>query len=1238
MYIQNNILGINFLNNDKKNIKILEKSLGKLSSGRRINTAADDAAGLSISEKMWGQIRGLKMAKRNALDAYSMMETRDGALDEVQNMLQRMRELTVQSLNETLTDEDRGKLQTEFRALQISISKISKESQWNTKSLFELHESSFCSFEGNQRFNQIIKISEGFNNDLEISADGNITNIFLEGGYYTIGEIADIIDDKLIEKNPNLIINLTEENGISIQSENSSNIDYIKGGLSFLFYDYHMGTPPGMVIGVTEFIKGGRLNIIPGNNDKLNFYIGADRGCTISFLPKSGGYSIDELIDTINVQLKTKGENDVKAIKYLDKYIALYSSKYAITGLSGNMIKIDGITSVLYDNAKYGYISKSQGYVVGRKDLKNGIEVKKGINDTLRLKADDEVGFNVINLLDEEENSKIYTSDGIIKRINDEAERQGIGIIADGVSFGEGKINLRIQSNYFGGKSKVVLDPYSSAYNDLFVGENRYRLNPIENFGKVTQATIEGKYVINKITEIKKDYNDTLKLTVDGKTETIKLKERSYNSDELISEINFELKERELNAAAKLMGPTEDDKYAIFINNSEIGEGEISISEDSNGFEYLFCKSYFDILENKDGETKIVEGEEGIVGPIEVIETPAVLTGRADLKNGVNIDNTNDKLSFNMSGEDMEIVLDHGSFNARELSFMINDKLRGKNIDVGLKENSGYGTNLVFTTVNKGNGQYFRNIGGSAYSTVLAKTVYSKPANSDSGVTANYSIIGRTDIGNDFVIDDLNNLLSFVYTDGNKDENNEYKLDIELEKKTYTDTNINDLVSELNNKIKDKLREKGLSDDKISADLVNSKIRLNIKEPGADYKLNKFSGGFYDMVFEKEVISKLQPYSYSGYSNSKDEQITYVVGRENLNKEITIHPYINDVLIFDFHHNSRTETFKLHIDPGKYTSSGAVAAEIQSKLNKELLERGYESNSIKVQIGGVDSGTAIDDENKLVIKYESKDGINDNGSYIIDGVRGSAAYTVFYRAQGEPSPTHAVGVVDLSKGADIKSEINDTFIMDINGETKTIILEEKKYSSEELLNAINKELEEKSTNITASYYDGRLKLSFNEVGGNTIDGIRGNARGTLFFNVGGREFDKPEYFQIGANSGDTLIFDKLRISTELMRINTITIHKSSYANKALKRIDNAMDYLSGERGRIGAVQNRLFSVIHNNENYEENLTAANSRIKDVDMAREILEYTKQMILKQALQNMFIKINHYPEEVLKLLDW
>jgi flagellin len=110
----------------------LSKSLERLSSGLRINRAGDDAAGLAISEKMRAQIRGMKQAIRNAQDGISVIQTAEGALTEVHNMLNRMRELTVQAGNSTLTDGDKDKLHAEFELLSAEITRIAETTEFNT--------------------------------------------------------------------------------------------------------------------------------------------------------------------------------------------------------------------------------------------------------------------------------------------------------------------------------------------------------------------------------------------------------------------------------------------------------------------------------------------------------------------------------------------------------------------------------------------------------------------------------------------------------------------------------------------------------------------------------------------------------------------------------------------------------------------------------------------------------------------------------------------------------------------------------------------------------------------------------------------------------------------------------------------------------------------------------------------------------------------------------------------------
>lgn len=114
-----------------------EKSMEKLSSGLRINRAGDDAAGLAISEKMRGQIRGLEQASRNSQDGISMIQTAEGALNESHSILQRMRELAVQSSNDTNTATDRGELQKEVDELSKELSRIGETTEFNTKSLID---------------------------------------------------------------------------------------------------------------------------------------------------------------------------------------------------------------------------------------------------------------------------------------------------------------------------------------------------------------------------------------------------------------------------------------------------------------------------------------------------------------------------------------------------------------------------------------------------------------------------------------------------------------------------------------------------------------------------------------------------------------------------------------------------------------------------------------------------------------------------------------------------------------------------------------------------------------------------------------------------------------------------------------------------------------------------------------------------------------------------------------------
>lgn len=168
MIVQHNMTAYNTNRNLGISTGNVAKISEKLASGYRINRAGDDAAGLSISEKMRGQIRGLEQASTNAQDGISLIQTAEGALNEVQACIQRMRELTVQAANDTNVSADRYSISKEVAALASEIDRIASQTEFNTMKLLN------GSFTGKQ-------FQVGANSDQKIAvAIGNITSAALK--------------------------------------------------------------------------------------------------------------------------------------------------------------------------------------------------------------------------------------------------------------------------------------------------------------------------------------------------------------------------------------------------------------------------------------------------------------------------------------------------------------------------------------------------------------------------------------------------------------------------------------------------------------------------------------------------------------------------------------------------------------------------------------------------------------------------------------------------------------------------------------------------------------------------------------------------------------------------------------------------------------------------------------------------------------------------------------------------
>lgn len=264
------------------------------------------------------------------------------------------------------------------------------------------------------------------------------------------------------------------------------------------------------------------------------------------------------------------------------------------------------------------------------------------------------------------------------------------------------------------------------------------------------------------------------------------------------------------------------------------------------------------------------------------------------------------------------------------------------------------------------------------------------------------------------------------------------------------------------------------------------------------------------------------------------------------------------------------------------------------------------------------------------------------GTYKLDGVSGSAAYTVFYKTSGLPKPASVTGSKDISQGVEITDK-NNTFGFTVDGMDYDFTIPEGKYTADDFANLLTTMFAAGDDNgnipkVEARIENGNLKIEYATFGAHEITGIRGTAKDDIFFAKAKREYQDPMRLQIGANAGQELALHKIALSTSLLKIDTISVTKHSYGQFALKHLDYAINYINHQRSDYGAKQNRLEHAEQVAAIEGENLQAAESKIRDTDMAAEITKLAKENIISQAAQAMLAQTKGmYGEGVLQLLS-
>lgn len=421
---------------------------------------------------------------------------------------------------------------------------------------------------------------------------------------------------------------------------------------------------------------------------------------------------------------------------------------------------------------------------------------------------------------------------------------------------------------------------------------------------------------------------------------------------------------------------------------------------------------------------------------------------------------------------------------------------------------------------------------------------------------------------------------------------------------------------------------------------VSDQITFESKQDGRyNIPTSSLSGGFYERVMMGTALrTDDQKTAYSKGDLVVDD--VYIVGRKDVrNQYSTIQKGENDELNVDLTINGKVTPLNMVLDPGTYDSD-ALVKQVQEKLSEQLEAKGLPRDLVLAGIGVYDSGAAGSNDKNALFFYLNKKAELDPGTYAIDGLSGKALFSIFYKTDGDPIPAYVAGTKDITGGVEIKDGENKFSIL-VDGKQYEYEIPEGKYdTAEDLVDAVNTAIADKKddSNLKASLSGNSLKIGYNKLGVHTIADIQGPAKVALFYQVSGRfDQDVDGWLQIGANARQGIDLQRYSVSTLSMGINSLTISGHKYANKALERIDAALDYLSSVRSKYGAMENRLEYAMRVDDIAAENTQYSESIDRDADMAAEMVEYSKSQILQQAGMSILSQVTQNTQSVLSLLQ-
>ena len=1123
MVINNNIPALNAYDIVNSTSNQLQKSIQKLSTGLRINSAADDAAGLSISEKMRAQINGLDQAVRNTQDGVSLIQTAEGALTETHSILQRMRELSVQAANDTYTAQDRSYIQEEVDLLRDEIDHIGNTTTFNTKKLLNGDSAVLWS---SDNLNTKAIVNGGLRNidqfGQKSSAEGNYKiTVKADAG---VGEVqkTDIFKIKH-DLDPYVVAGSNDFHGAALEGESAPDWEAV-GGRTFT-----ITTADNVAVSIT-----------------LHHEITDTQDLADAINAAYGNTTDDTTAPSTNALTTTLGD-----------VVEVTNGTYAAAN-HGMVASVGNDGSLVLTNAGGQSFSISDGTDDSNNDL---VDVFGVSSNSTPIESDTTYGEYWGDTAAEFQNTA-WTTGNIATTANNVALKitASAGVDDDGNAVtGEKTIDMTSRLNALATANSGSLD--TAANLDAIIANLNAALDEVYKDGSIyfTRATDLDSSATADVVALVSNGAGTLTIDNGGNSGTLNLATTLFGTvptaatntklsvtlDDTARETNFQhtmagakinIVTGGKNADITVSDDVTDVDLLVMDLNTQIAESDVAglvtarKVEDSSGNEVvrLFSESDLTVTDATNGTDEHNEGS------VNAIFGTGLTTGGAS-----------DATKTTVAADATKDVGD------------IEDKVRL------LKSTDTYSFKIMEATSDVSDDE-----DPATIATISLKGPFAPTYDKTTGKVTKTASQALVDEINSQITTQLGNSSGFKAA-------------------VIKDSDGNETV-----KIFSATRDFTLKSDDEDYSFAQV-LGLSTNGEAETSKLEEDSEVVESIGMVANSTTKLRDldkfWDSQGNFLLDDPQTITITQGDGKTANVTLY---------------------------KYDTLGEMASKLNNAIANDLGQAKYLSDA--------------DDADNFVtfVDTPTESGLESvQGTMIVRTIVPGSSGTLNFASNNEDL-INALSLNTIQKADD---SVYYVTVQDAHTGNVVNGIEDEKITGNVLVGRLHPNVDvefDAQTGVTATWDDNNNTFVMQ----GTYSGAETDTGEVTYLHL----TDNTMVFQIGANEGDDMGINIGDMRSHALGLDGVLVTDRDSASRSISIIDSAIDKVSTQRAKLGAYQNRLEHTAANLTTSSENLTAAESRIRDADMAKEMMNFTKLQIMLQAGNSMLAQANQLPQNVLSLI--